>query len=73
MRFELIWFVGEMVSAPIELLSDNSFHELLDELDSLNRYGEHKIAAIIGVMITGISVSTAVYFSPCYLAGNISR
>nr|CAB3263798.1 major facilitator superfamily domain-containing protein 6-like protein A [Phallusia mammillata] len=69
----LIVATGELMASPIELLTDSSLYELLDELDSLNRYGKHRTWAMLGTLICGISVSLLVYFSPCLINGNMSR
>nr|XP_009858163.1 major facilitator superfamily domain-containing protein 6-like protein A isoform X2 [Ciona intestinalis] len=65
--------VGELLSAPIEPLSDQTLYELLDELDTLDKYGKHKTAALLGTLVCGILVSVAVYTSPCLINGSITR
>ncbi|CAK8682376.1 unnamed protein product [Clavelina lepadiformis] len=64
---------GELIASPVEPLSDNSFYELLDELDSLNRYGRHRMASLLAPTMFGISISLAVYFSPCFISASIPR
>lgn len=64
---------GELLSAPIELVSDESLYKLLDELDSLNQYGKHRMTALVGACLASVSVCIMVYYAPCYLNGNINR
>nr|XP_039268645.1 major facilitator superfamily domain-containing protein 6-like protein B [Styela clava] len=69
----IIVAAGEILSAPVELVSDNSLYNLLDELDSLNQYGKHRMSALVGAALCGIIASIIVYFSPCFINGTINR
>lgn len=69
----IILAAGELLSAPVEIVSDSALYCFLDELDNLNQYGKHRTSALVGAALGGISVSIIIYFSPCLINGSINR
>lgn len=67
----LIVLIGELLSCPIEALSDNSLYDLLEELDCINRYGRHISFLNFGSCITGFLIPLIVYQIPCQLSDYI--
>ena len=65
-KISILFFIsGEIIAAPVDLLSDCSFYDYVDKMDCLHLYGGHKISAQVATLLAGLAVSAAMYYMPC--------
>jgi hypothetical protein len=59
--------VGEMFSAPVEKLADDTWFEFLDSSDVLEKYGTHKMWMAFGCAVVSPALTFLVDWLPCTL------
>lgn len=63
--------VGELLSASVDKLADDSWFEFLDILDVVERYGGHKVWQMMGYALLPAFVGTIVEKTNCILMKNV--